>query len=103
MLLLLLSAGLVFSPVGAASMPVGQAAVAPLFFLAERPQVALEPFGLWWGLMGTPTVAFADPTLDLVGGQVVAEAEAVEERCPGGRSSSARASRAPTVAPRRWV
>ena len=79
MLLVLLSLGLVFSPLGAGSVPVGQAAVAPLFFLAERPQVALEPFGLWWGLMGTPTVTFADPTLDLVAGEVVAETQALEE------------------------
>jgi hypothetical protein len=32
--------------------------------LAERPHVALEPFGLWWSLMGSPTLVFADPTLD---------------------------------------
>jgi hypothetical protein len=77
-----LSLGLVFSPVGGTAVPVGQAAVTPLFFLAERPQVALEPFGLWWGLMGNPTVVFADPTLDLVEGEEAVAEALIEEAEP---------------------
>ncbi len=65
MLLCLLSAGLLFGPIGTSSATGEPAGPAPWRALAERPQVALEPFGLWWGLMGSPTVVFADPTLDL--------------------------------------
>lgn len=32
--------------------------------LTDRPRVPLDPFTLWWGLMGTPTLAFADPTAE---------------------------------------
>jgi hypothetical protein len=71
-LLLLLSAGLLFGPVGTSAGPIGPVGRTPLFFQAERQQIALEPFGLWWGVMGTPTVVFADPTLDAVTGEGVA-------------------------------
>jgi hypothetical protein len=63
-LLLLLGLGLVLRPLDTVPVAASPAPANPLALLAERPQVALEPFGLWWGLMGTPTVAFADPTLD---------------------------------------
>lgn len=33
--------------------------------IAERPRVPLDPFGLWWGVMGAPALAFADPTQEL--------------------------------------
>ena len=82
-LLLLLSLGLLFGPAGTSAGPVGPTASAPLFFLAERQQVALEPFGLWWGVMGTPNVVFADPTLDAAISEVaVADALPAEETEP---------------------
>jgi hypothetical protein len=78
-LLLMVGTGLVFSPLGTGSAAVTQAAATPLLFLAERPQVDLEPFGLWWTLMGNPTVMFADPTLDAVAEADGAETEAYDD------------------------
>ena len=69
-LLMLLGAGLLLRPFETAPVAASGGVGSPLALLAERPQVALEPFGLWWGLMGTPTVAFADPTLDAVDASV---------------------------------
>jgi hypothetical protein len=63
-LLALLGLGLVFRPPETSPVAASPAPANALALLAERPQVALEPFGLWWGLVGTPTVTFADPTLD---------------------------------------
>jgi Peptidase_C39 like family len=75
-LLALLGLGLVLRPLQTTPATVSPVPASPFALLAERPQVALEPFGLWWGLMGTPTVAFADPTLDAMNATAVpAEAE----------------------------
>src|SRR3954471_13432460 len=63
-LLVLLGLGLLFRPLEPSPAAASPAPANPLALLAERPQVALEPFGLWWGLVDTPTVTFADPTLD---------------------------------------
>jgi hypothetical protein len=71
-LLALLFAGLLHRPLGTPATVVGSTAPALWFSLAERPQVALEPFGLWWGIMGSPTVVFADPTVDLAPEEAVA-------------------------------
>jgi hypothetical protein len=65
-LLALLGLGLFFRPPELNTVAASPAPAPALTLLAQRPQVALEPFGLWWGLMGTPTVTFADPTLDVV-------------------------------------
>jgi hypothetical protein len=80
-LLILLGLGLLFRPLETAPVAAGAVGSGPLALLAERPQVALEPFGLWWGLMGTPTVAFADPTLD-AGDSTIALGEAEFDAAP---------------------
>lgn len=65
-LLALLGLGLLLRPLDTSAVAAGPIPTNPLALLAERPHVALEPFGLWWGLMGPPSVAFADPTLDAI-------------------------------------
>jgi hypothetical protein len=50
--------------------------------LAERPAIALDPFGLGWGLMGPPTVTFADPTLDATAAFEAATDSAAEAPAP---------------------
>ncbi len=66
-LLGVLAAGLLLSPLGVAQVAGGEsAAPVPLVAFVSRPQVDLEPFALWWSLMGNPSVVFADPTLDEV-------------------------------------
>lgn len=59
-LLACLSFGLLAGPIEVAATPRGST----LQFVesAERPRVPLDPFGLWWGVMGAPALAFADPT-----------------------------------------
>ncbi len=64
-LLGLLALGLVVRPFETNAVAASPVVSSSLALLAQRPQVALEPFGLWWGVMGTPTVTFADPTLDI--------------------------------------
>ncbi|HLH26459.1 MAG TPA: C39 family peptidase [Chloroflexota bacterium] len=84
-LLALLGLGLTLRPpanVRVAASAAGPAGPNPFGLLAERPQVALEPFGLWWGLMGTPSVAFADPTLDAVDAAPAAAPDAVADSLP---------------------
>jgi hypothetical protein len=112
-LLTVLAAGLVISPLGVAQVAGSEPAVpAPLVALVSRPQVDLEPFALWWSLMGTPAVVFADPTLDQLASDVAADELAstrsysrrgARQPCPGGRSSTARSTRARTVDRRPWA
>jgi hypothetical protein len=81
-LLLLVGLGLAFGPLSPAPVAVGAVGPAPLAMLAERPQVALEPFGLWWSLMGSPTLVFADPTLDAEQQAAVDTESALEFEAP---------------------
>jgi hypothetical protein len=86
-LLGLLGLGLVLRPLETSPVVASPVVTHPLAFLAERPQVALEPFGLWWGVVGTPTVTFADPTLDAVdtaASEAPAEVEAEPAPLPSG-------------------
>jgi hypothetical protein len=79
-LLAVLAAGLIVSPLGVVPVAGGEiAAPAPLAALVSRPQVDLEPFALWWSLMGNPSVAFADPTLDEVAADTTGEDLAYDE------------------------
>jgi hypothetical protein len=63
-LLLLVGTALRALPFQASPLSAAPIVSPAWLFLAERPRVALEPFGLWWSLMGNPPLVFADPTLD---------------------------------------
>ena len=52
---------------------------APIVAYVPRPQVDLEPFALWWSLMGNTSLAFADPTLDQVAADTTADDLALVE------------------------
>jgi hypothetical protein len=72
--LAVLAAGLVLSPLGVVPAVGGEmTAPAPVSAFVARPQVDLEPFALWWSLMGNASVAFADPTLDEIAADTTAE------------------------------
>jgi hypothetical protein len=78
-LLAVLTAGLLISPLNIVQVASREiAAPVPLVALVSRPQVELEPFALWWSLMGNPAVVFADPTLDEVVSDPVADDAALD-------------------------
>ncbi|HLI25708.1 MAG TPA: C39 family peptidase [Chloroflexota bacterium] len=85
-LLAFLGLGLLAGPIEVAATPRGS----PLQFLevAERPRVPLDPFGLWWGVMGAPALAFADPTQEARTDEAApaASAPAVVATVPGKRA-----------------
>jgi hypothetical protein len=80
----MLAAGLLLNPIlsPAAAVVAELPAPAPMVLLAARPQVELEPFSLWWTLMGTPTVLFADPTLDAPADLALDETPAAKAAVP---------------------